>query len=371
MFPSPAIPLARVFTLWVRVFLACCTVMLCSGISNAGDRVGVGRPESVDGPAVIEWVRAGKNVEGWTWGIRGHLLWGLAPPTGKPLDGPRGLIRLRYPVLPGGAYDLLNFIAVEPIVDGRKGFSELEPSRLDDLQGKRFWVVEPGRTGDSAADLLAGRLTRDDSGVERLEVDVHIERFDNGAHVRLTVSQRSDVPDEIQLTVHAESDSAPMTYCILTATMGNKARARRLWLGDRAVSSLDLWPDYREAAFTAHRFFPLDELHRNSSGDILAAIATDETDPASVEPFPRRTHWYYGGFPVTQYWKKPAGTWRADLHVAVNGRYTYWMSKQPIPGGISFENFEFRERFYDGQRFHFGITAHPGTSRPSIMIPGD
>jgi hypothetical protein len=225
------------------------------------------------------------------------------------------------------------------------------------------------RPCSKAAALLAGRLTRLDSGVECLEVDVQIEPFDNGAHVRLTVTQRSDMPDEIQLTIHAQPDSAPMTYCILTATMGNKARARRLWLKDRAVSSLDLYPDYREAAFTPHRFFPLNQLYRNPAGDILAAITTDEEEPSAVEPFPRRTHWYYGGFPVTQYWKKPAGLWREDLHVAVNGRYTYWMSQQPIPGGISFENFEFRERFYEGQRFHFGITSDPGLSRPRIMTP--
>jgi hypothetical protein len=160
-----------------------------------------------------------------------------------------------------------------------------------------------------------------------------------------------------------------MTYCILTATMGNKARARRLWLKDRAVSSLELYPDYRQAAFTDHCFFPLNQLYRNAAGDVLAAITTDEEEPSSVEPFPRRTHWYYGGFPVTQYWKKPAGSWREDLHVAVNGRYTYWMSQQPIPGGTSFENFEFRERFYEGQRFHFGITADAGLPRPQIMTP--
>ena len=50
------------------------------------------------------------------------------------------------------------------------------------------------------------------------------------------------------------------------------------------------------------------------------------------------------------------GTQRDDLHVAVNGRYTYWLSRQPIPGGVAFENFELREGFYDGQKFIFGIT---------------
>jgi hypothetical protein len=351
---------------WYLTILVCCLM-----ISSAGESSEREQSENIANGDVpkIEWIRSGVNTQDLVWGIRGHLLWGLAPPTGKPQDGPRGLIRLRYPVLPDGAYDLLNFIAVEPIVAGRKGFSELERSRLDDLPGKRFWVAAPDLTGEQAAKMLGGRLTRDDSDVETLTVEIQIEPFDNGAHVRLTVAQRSDVPDEIQLTIHQQPDSAPMTYCILTATMGNKARARRLWLDDRAVSSLELYPDYRESAFTRHRLFGLDQLYRNAAGDVLAAITTDEREPSAVEPFPRRTHWYYGGFPVAQYWRKPAGTWRDDLHVAVNGRYTYWMSQRPIPGGISFENFDFRERFYDGQRFHFGILPDSDLSRPRIMTP--
>jgi len=258
-------------------------------------------------------------------------------------------------VLPGGACDLLNFIAIEPIVDGRRGYSEMERSRLDNLPGKRLWVAEP-EPGDGP-DLggPAGRLTRDNAGVENLSVEVRIEPFDNDARVRLTIDQRSDRPDEIELTIRAEPGSAPMTFCILTATMGNKARARRLWLRDRVVSGLDLYPDYRESAFTDHRVFGRDQLYRDAAGDLVAAITTDERDPASVVPFPGRPHWTYGGFPVVQYWRKPAGGGDDDVQVAVNGRYTYWRSQQPIPGGIAFENFELRERFHDGQRFRFGI----------------
>ena len=29
-----------------------------------------------------------------------------------------------------------------------------------------------------------------------------------------------------------------------------------------------------------------------------------------------------------------------ELEGVVNGRYTYWASKSPIPGGIAYENFE-------------------------------
>jgi hypothetical protein len=307
------------------------------------------------------WVRAGINTNRPTWGLRGGLLWGLPPARGPSPDGPRGLIRLYYPVLPTGDYDLINFIAIEPIVSGRKGFSELEPSQLDDRPGKRLWAVDAEAPGETVTDLVSGRLPPLKPGTERLSVQIRVERFQNGAHVGLTLSQRSDAPDELELTVDAEPDSAPIEYCILTATMGNKARARQLWLKDEMVSSLELCGDYTQSGFTAHRILPLDRLQRTLAGETLAAITTDEPDPGSVDPAPAAAHWRYRGFPVTQYWKKPAGTSPGNLQVAVNGRYTYWMSRHPIPGGVAFENFEMREPFHPGQRFVFGITCRtPG-----------
>ena len=39
-----------------------------------------------------------------------------------------------------------------------------------------------------------------------------------------------------------------------------------------------------------------------------------------------------------------------------SGRYTYWASKSPIPGGIAYENFELTEPFQSGQSYIFGIT---------------
>ena len=89
---------------------------------------------------------------------------------------------------------------------------------------------------------------------------------------------------------------------------------------------------------------------------MLVALTNDEDDPASVHPFPNSEHWHYAGCKVTQYWAKKASSSRDDLQVVVNGRYTYWRSSRPIPGGIAFENFELRERFQDGQTCIFGIT---------------
>jgi hypothetical protein len=301
-----------------------------------------------------DWVRAGLNTNRPAWGLRGGLIFAIPPGGFRPPE-PRGLIRLGYPILPSGGYDLVNFIAVEPVVNGRKGFSELEPSRQDNARGKRLWVVGDA-TAETNAALHPGKLSTPAPGVEQLDVTLRVEKFDNGAHVRLVISQRSDAPDEVRLTIHAEPDSAPMDYCILTATMGNMARTRQLWLKDEVVSSLQLYADYKDIHFAPHAIYPLERLLRTAGGDVLVATTADEENPASVRPFPNSRRWYYGGAKVTQYWRNPAGTFRDDLHAVVNARYTYWKSRQPIPGGVAFENFELREKFHEGQQFIFGIT---------------
>jgi hypothetical protein len=139
--------------------------------------------------------------------------------------------------------------------------------------------------------------------------------------------------------------------------MGNMIRARELWLADEMISTKKLYPTHEGNDFAPHTIYPLARLPRNQNGDVLTAITTDEKNPALVFPFPGSTRWHYGGFPVTQYWKKPRGTFRDDLHMAVNARFRYWKNHRPIPGGVSFENFELREKFYDGQQFIFGITG--------------
>lgn len=298
-----------------------------------------------------DWVRPGLSTNQTVWGIRGGLLWAV-PPAGFRPGEPRGLIRLGYPVLPGGGYDLINFIAIEPIVKGRRGFSELEHSNLDGAAGKRIWIQSEG----DEIDRGSGKLQKGTNGAEELEVKLGSEKFDNGAHVGLVVRQRSDRPGEIEFGIFEEPDSAALDYCILSATMGNMARTRQLWLKDEVVRSPGLYRGYRESGFAPHKEYPLPRLHRTGSDGVLVAITNDEKDPTAVYPFGNSQLWHYAGFKVTQYWAKGAGTFRDDLHVAVNGRYTYWRSTQPIPGGVAFENFEMRERFYAGQRFIFGIT---------------
>jgi hypothetical protein len=282
------------------------------------------------------------------WGLRSGLQFAIHPAGFTDGEGgPRGLIRLGYPTLLDGSHDLINFIAIEPIVDGQRGFSELEWSTLDQTTGKRLWTAP--------ADLLRSQAP----DAAELRVTVFVERFENGAHVRLDLTQLIDAPNELRLTIHAEHDSAPIQTCILTATMGNKSRTRVLLLQNGPVSSLQLWPDYRDSHFTPHAEFALHQLPRAANGDVLIPIWNDEPDPAAIQPFGRAHFWDYRGSKVTQYWRNPAETVSPELACAVNGRYTYWMSQRPIPGGISFENFELRAPFQSGQTFIFGITRNP------------
>jgi hypothetical protein len=282
------------------------------------------------------------------WGLQSGLQFAIHPSGFTEGDGgPRGLIRLGYPTLPDGSHDLINYIAVEPIVEGQRGFSELEWSAVDRTTGKRFWTAPADLHRALPPDAVELRIT------------VFVERFENGAHVRLDLAQHADAPNELRLTILAEEDSAAIQTCILTATMGNKGRTRVLLLQNGPVSSLQLWPDYREPHFTAHAVFPLHQLPRSANGDVLVALWNDERDPAAIRPFGRPHFWDYRGSKVTQYWRKPAGTIDPELVCAVNGRYTYWMSQRPIPGGISFENFELRAPFQSGQTFVFGITPDP------------
>jgi hypothetical protein len=123
-----------------------------------------------------------------------------------------------------------------------------------------------------------------------------------------------------------------------------------------ADKDYDLNQDYKETGFAPHLQYPLSRLRRTAGGGVLVAVSNDEQDPAAVYPFPNSELWHCAGCKVTQYWAREAGAFRDDLEAVVNGRYTYWRSARPLPGGIAFENFELRERFYDGQKSVFGIT---------------
>lgn len=299
------------------------------------------------------------------WGHADGLRIGLAHSYVRP----RGLLRVYSPDLGNPAGHVINYIAVEPVLAGQKqrGYSELEHSRLDDLPGKRFWsAADPAdRTPRLALEPVRGEVTQID-GVECLRVWIQVEPFDNGAHVYVRLTFRADRPHEVALATFAHDDSKPLAACILTATMGNYARLRKLQLaGGETAVSLQLWPDHRGDGFTPHARFPLSRLPRLADGAVVVTAIPDEADPAVADHAPgTREFWRYTGRVAAQSWRcaqpDPA------LEVLVNGRSVFWNSKSPIPGGVAFENFEMLAPFRQGAEFIFAVEAiAPPTDQPS------
>lgn len=306
------------------------------------------------GRGAADWIHTNQPL----WGLRNGVQFAVYPAgfNAHGTVGPRGLIRVGAPVLPEGGHALVNFIAVEPVVKGRRGFSELERSVRDQAPGKHFQAGVP-------------QLTAPAAGVEGIEVPVAVEAFGNGAHIRLVLAQRSDAPDELRCTVHAVPGSAPVEFCILTATMGNMVRTRQLWLHAEVLNSLRLYPNFHGDGFAPPTVRALPHLARNTAGDVVVAVTGNEADPAAVFPFPGSLRWHYAGAPVTQYWRVPKVEVHPELQVAVNARCTYWQTTQPLPGGVAFENFELRAPFREGQTFIFGVTRRRPAELGIAAVP--
>ena len=292
----------------------------------------------------------GSNAEPY-WGIRDGIAVGL-----WPTSGPRGLIRVYAPYLGQPRLRMINYIAVEPIVHGQRGFSELERSHVDHAAGKAMWTSDQrdGRLRPhNPREAAGGRILQVD-GVEALQFYVYVEAFDSGARPVVEVTLRQDRPHEIGFRVFAAPGSAAMEACILTATMGNYARLRRVWLKDATVDAATLWKSFTpdRLGFAPHRVFERERLIVRGH-DVLVAAAPSEPHPekaayASEVP----AHWRYQGRLATQYWRAPV---TRGLVARVNGRTTYWATQAPIPGGVAIENFELEAPFREGQAFFFGI----------------
>ncbi len=328
------------------------------------------RPAALGGEGPAGWLRPSKAGDPLVWGRTDGIVFGLPSPGGMP--GPRGLVRVGIRREGEREADLINFIAFEPVVRGKRGFSELERSRLDGVQGKRLAIQGPveGRldtlpaavAGGSAVTgaPTAGGAAAGGPEVKVLAVTVECEPFENGAHVLAELSVRSDRPGELRIKLSTAKDSAAVGEHTVTATMGNYGRLRRLALRERWVDSREVYKDYRGDGFAEGTAYPLEELLRSREGDAVAAMVTDEADPAAVK-IERPRWWQYRSIPLTQYWLVPAADVRPDLRVRVNGRRVYWNSRLEIPGGIAFENFEMRQAFAPGQTFVFGLSRRgPG-----------
>jgi hypothetical protein len=286
------------------------------------------------------------------WGHAEGLHIGIAP-----TPGPRGLLRIYTPYLDHPRDRLVNFIAVEPIPAGteHRGLSELEPSALDPgAHGKRFWSSDdPDDRNPHAAIEPARGVIDEEDGVERLTVWIGVEPFDNGAEVRVRVRFRADRPHEVEVAGFMNEESVPLAHLVLTATMGNWARLRRLYLADRVVTPAELWPGFEGTGFAEHARFSLRDAPREGTTAVVVATGDEEAPTDVVYSDDTAPGWHYAGLRGVQAWRVDDP--HPEAEVWVNARWAYWASASPIPGGPSFENFEIVEAFRQGAAYRFSV----------------
>jgi hypothetical protein len=287
------------------------------------------------------------------WGVKDGLAVGL-----WPTGGPRGLIRVYAPYLGQRRPRVVNFISIEPVVRGDRGQSELEVGRQGKRAGLSVWTAD---TREGVADPreptapARGRVERV-GGAEALTFYLATEPFRNGARPVVQVVLRADRPREVGLRVFSADGGVRMDSCVLSATMGNYGRLRRLWLRGEVADSRKVWPTFRpdRLGFAPWRQWGRDRMLK-ADGDLLAAATSDEADPAKAAYDPAvPPHWRYEGKPATHWWRARDAD---GAVVRVNGRTTYWGNGGPIPGGVAYENFELEVPFAAGQEFRFGVTT--------------
>lgn len=306
------------------------------------------------------WIRPSQDKEAAkpVWGFVDGIQIGLSP-----MGGPRGLIRIYTPYLEQDKFDVMNFLALEPIVkgDSLRGLSELENSKLDKKPGKRFWSANDSLATDPRDENapVQGKIETS-NGKETLTLFVFSEKFDNGSQVYVRLRFYEDEPHQIEIKTYATPESSELENFIVTATMGNYARLRNLFLHDKKLSSLDLWPAYKDLHFTDHIPIPIDQFMYDTKKQAYFISAPDEEQPEEAV-YNKNTagHWKYKGKNATQYWR--ISKYDNDWEGLVNGRYVYWGSEAPIPGGIAFENFEIKAPFKQGNTFIFGISPMKAT----------
>jgi hypothetical protein len=295
-----------------------------------------------------QWLRPKPDADAQPlWGIQGGIAVALSP-----TPGPRGLIRIYTPYLDQPPGRVVQFIAIEPVVAGRRDLSELQKSQSDGKPGKRMWT---SNTIDLdhlpfASPIPATGTLATEAGVESLSFYVIVEPFDNGAQPVVKVTLHSDRPHEIELQTFAAKNSKPMDSCVLTATMGNYARLRTLDLKDTSVYSTQL---FKTETRDRWQFFPWHEWPasqlREDHGRVTVSASgeIESHTPAGVP-----SSWQYIGRSARQYWSAAVVP---GLVARVNGRSTFWGTNSSIPGGTAYENFELKSPFANGQLFCFGV----------------
>ena len=338
---------------WMRMIVCACIV--CAGYLALALEKPLAPPEV--GPY---WVRpSSEHPAQPVWGHAEGLRVGL-----WPMTGPRGLLRVYSPYLGHADDRMLNYIAIEPVIQGSmtRSFSELEFSQLDEVDGLRFWSADsPDDATPREPTEPARGVVGHDGDVETLTVYVYVESYRSGAKVVLRLTFRVDRPYEIEIAAFTTEGSRTLASCIVTATMGNYARLRTLHLRGGTRSAFELWPAFDGPDFAPRVCFGLDDLIMTPEGHVVFAATPNEEHPEDADYTPRTfIGWKYYGEVATQVWRSEDP--HPLLRGCVNGRTEYWASRLPIPGGIAFENFEMIEPFREGAAFWFGV--FPGQGGP-------
>jgi hypothetical protein len=164
--------------------------------------------------------------------------------------------------------------------------------------------------------------------VVRRAQPVIVKPFKNGARPVIQVTLRQDRPHEVGFTVWSARDSAAMKACVLTATMGNYARLRQLWLKDKVVHAATLWNPFQPDAwgFAAPRTFGLEHLLVLRGEALVAATPGEVGSDTGTEKVP--SAWRYEGRIATQYWR---ATPVPGLCVRINGRKRFGRQRHRSP----------------------------------------
>lgn len=288
------------------------------------------------------------------WGLKDGIRVGIYPHL-----GPRGLISIYAPYLGHNEFRRVNFIALEPVVESRRGFSEMEKSQINNVQGLRFRTfneLDRGFNPEENFPPASGKISQVNEH-EELTFFLYSEQFHNRARPIIQVMLNSARPHEVGFRTYSATGSAEMDSLILSSTMGNYARLRKIYLKDKVCIARDIWsdlpPDWKE--FSPHKQWSFEQL-LTDGGDTIVPARPDEEDPASAEYVEEVPHWWkYKGQVATQYWRKRNAS--EKLVARVNGRKTYWSHPRGIiPNGVSFENFELEHPFSEGDEFWFGVT---------------
>jgi hypothetical protein len=349
-----------------KLFVLICCLMITTLTCNA---------QSADS----KWIRPDNERAAPIWGIQGGIVVGLWPASieksGPGAEGgPRGLLRIGYEHK--GAIYLINYIAVEPVVNGDMEFSEVSPSRVDGKWGKFMWASPDTATSSYFPYALTrGVITHPDKlhpEIEELSFYLFMEQFLDGAYPYLKLTIHSDKPGELGLQIFDRPGGAKMERCALTATMGNYSRLRLLYLKDKVVDSRELFAGYNDIDFAEKEPYPANATLRDNKGGYFVCAESNETfDQLAAWPqqpeYLAKWGWRYRPFyKLTQYWRVDSADYDSTLQVRVNGRAKYWGGESTdknkytnVPGGPAFENFELRENYRPGQKFYFGLSIKP------------